>query len=83
MGTAYGPAFPKGILVPLFCRPCFSQEGLGLLSPAGISSTPGAGVPLMSPCRCPGKMSRGWLGTLVWGGSKDSEKGRSSSRAHC
>lgn len=47
-----------------FCRLCFSQKGLWPLGPAGVSSTPGAGVPLRSLCRCPGRMSRGWLGIL-------------------
>lgn len=59
-----GPAsLRRGVLGPLFCRPCSSLEG-GAAGPAGVSSTPGAGVPQTSLCPCPGKTSHGWLGTL-------------------
>lgn len=50
--------------------------------PVGVSSTPAAGVPLKSLCPCPGMMSLGWLGTLVGGGSRGSERARSSSRGY-
>lgn len=48
--------------------------------PVGVSSTPAAGVPLKSLCPCPGRMSLGCLDTLVGGGSRGSERGRSSAK---